>query len=413
MAYAAVITQRLKGPIIKDTNLKAEVVFKGINFPTSMAFLGPNDILVLEKNNGTVYRIVNGVMLKKPLLDVNVATNIERGMLGIAISPKHEKNKPTYVFLYYTESKTKDGEDAGIKKLEPLGNRLYRYDLVDNNTKLVNPKLLFTLPPTPGGFHNGGKIVIGPDNNVYLTTGDVPSHHTYALNYMNGTDPDGKSGILRFTQDGKPVKGILGNKFPLNLYYAYGFANSFGIDFDPLTGNLWDTENGPAYGDEINLVKPGFNSGWTQVAGIWESKKDGFGKIGNIRGKMIHQPDHIVDFGGNGKYSEPEFISNSTMCPSSMKFLNSDKLGEKYKNDVFVGIIKPTYILHFKLNQSRTGLILNGPLSDKIANTPQQLEVAQFGKGFGVITDIQVGPDGYLYVVSINRGTIYRIIPNR
>jgi aldose sugar dehydrogenase len=74
------------GPIIKDPNLKAEVVFRGLAYPTKMAFLGPNDILVLEKEKGTVQRIVNGEMLPEPLLDVNVATYGHRGMLGIAIS---------------------------------------------------------------------------------------------------------------------------------------------------------------------------------------------------------------------------------------------------------------------------------------------------------------------------------------
>ena len=68
---------------------------------------------------------------------------------------------------------------------------------------------------------------------------------------------DGRAGILRITQDGKPVlsgnaEGILGNEYPLNLYYAYGVKNSFGIDFDPVTDKLWLTENGPKYGDEIN-----------------------------------------------------------------------------------------------------------------------------------------------------------------
>ena len=77
------------------------------------------------------------------------------------------------------------------------------------------------------------------------------------------------------TQDGEPVvdstigEYILDNSYPLNLYYAYGIRNSFGIDFDPVTSYLWDTENGPGYGDEINLVEPGFNSGWDQVMGVW------------------------------------------------------------------------------------------------------------------------------------------------
>src|SRR4030095_13413337 len=78
----------LEEPTITDPNLKVEKVSDGISFPTNMAFLGSDDILVLEKNNGTVQRIVNGVMLREPLLDVNVANQVERGLLGVAI----EKN---------------------------------------------------------------------------------------------------------------------------------------------------------------------------------------------------------------------------------------------------------------------------------------------------------------------------------
>ncbi len=87
-------------PKILDSHLKVEQVAGGLDTPTTMAFLGPNDILVLEKDKGTVQRIVNGKMLGQPLLDVNVASSVERGMCGIAIS-KHDSK--TYVFLYYTE----------------------------------------------------------------------------------------------------------------------------------------------------------------------------------------------------------------------------------------------------------------------------------------------------------------------
>ena len=82
---------------------------------------------------------------------------------------------------------------------------------------------------------------------------------------------------LRSTQDDQPVGGsrsILGNTYPLNLYYAYGIRNSFGFDFDPVTGNIWDTENGPGEGDEINLVEPGFNSGWHEVHGMASNTDD-------------------------------------------------------------------------------------------------------------------------------------------
>ncbi|HKG90043.1 MAG TPA: PQQ-dependent sugar dehydrogenase, partial [Nitrososphaeraceae archaeon] len=149
-------------PSIKDPNLEVQLVSSdgGLELPTSMAFLGDNDILVLEKDKGTVQRIVNGKILPEPLLDVNVATQSERGMLGIAVAAANKSpNALTYVFLYYTEAQSKDGEDLSEKK-DPLGNRLYRYELV--NDKLINPKLLLDLPATPGPSHNGGVVTIGP-----------------------------------------------------------------------------------------------------------------------------------------------------------------------------------------------------------------------------------------------------------
>ncbi|MDQ3869122.1 MAG: PQQ-dependent sugar dehydrogenase [Thermoproteota archaeon] len=398
-------------PIVNDPNLKAEIVFKGIEFPTNMDFLDSDDILVLEKNNGVVRRIVNGMSLSEPLLDVNVANANERGLLGVAVV-KNDENTSN-VFLYYTESKERDGkyDDCNTptncnKGNDPLGNRLYRYELIHD--KLMNPKLLLDLPATPGPAHDGGVITLGPDKNVYLVIGELTLMGTQASNVQKGLAPDGRGGILRVTQDGKVVEGVLGDTNPLNLYYAYGIRNSFGIDFDPLTGNLWDTENGPGNGDEINLVEPGFNSGWSKVQGIWEVKKD---SIGNI----VLAPDNLVDFDGKGKYSIPKFVWNSTVAPTAAKFLSSDKLGTQYENDLFIGDGNNGNIYHFDLNNDRTELALQGPLVDKVANTISETQDIIWGKGFGIITDIQVGPDGYLYILSINlpqeRGTIFRIVP--
>ena len=211
-------------PQLADPHLKVEEVAAGLNTPTTMAFLGPNDFLVLEKDKGTIQRIVGGKILDQPLLDVNVANSVERCMCGIAIA-KHDSK--TYVFLYYTEINGKDGDDRQGK--EPIANRLYRYELMDN--KLVNPLLLLDLPANPGPRHNGGAIIIGPDNNLYVPIGDVDGSfkevdtETQTQNYNNGAEPDGRSGILRITQEGQPVgEGILGDSIPLNLYYAYGTA---------------------------------------------------------------------------------------------------------------------------------------------------------------------------------------------
>jgi glucose/arabinose dehydrogenase len=406
-----VIRPQAEPSITKDTSLAVETVITGLDRPTNMAFLGPNDILVLEKNKGTVQRIINGTMLREPLLDVDVVGN--DGLMGIAVS-KSESGS-FYVFLYFTESSTNDDQtstefvEEGIK-IDPVGNRLYRYEL--RNNELVNPKLILDLPAIPGPIHHGGELVIGPDNLLYVVLGDIEGSSenyssTKAQNYRDGPDPDGRSGILRVgvTQDGQPVNGtgILGDEHPLDKYYAYGIRNSFGFDFDPITGKLWDTENGPDYGDEINLVEPGFNSGWQVVQGL--SKPEG-----GLAGDIALDPGELVDFNGKGKYSAPEFIWHYVVSPTALKFLNSDKLGKQYENDIFVGDVNNGRIYHFELDADRTELALNGPLADKIANSTDELQDIIFGQGFGEITDIEVGPDGYLYVVS-HEGVIHRIVP--
>jgi len=385
-------------PIMNDTNLKADVVVSGLDLPTSMAFLDPDDILVTEKEKGTVQRIIDGKMLAEPLLDVNVANISERGLLGIAVSKNVTKSTDphTYVFMFYSETLAKDGGD-------PVGNRLYRYELVNN--KLVNPVLLLDLPVRPGPSHNGGVVTIGPDNNVYVVIGDVnrineSSANTLAQN-VDGPMPDGRGGILRVTQNGEVVGGvgILGNEDPLNKYYAYGIRNSFGIAFDPVTGNLWETENGPNKGDEINLVEPGFNSGYRKIIGT-SSLKKGF------------DPDNdLVNFGGKGKYSDPEFSWRQSVAPTAIAFLNSDKLGKQYENDIFVGTVNGGNIFKFDLNNNRTELVLGNLLDDKVADTADELEDVTFADGLGLVTDIEVGPDGYLYVVSLGHEAIYRIVP--
>jgi glucose/arabinose dehydrogenase len=390
----------VSNPEVFDSHLKVEQVSKGLELPTTMAFLGPDDFLVLEKDKGTVVRVNNGITSGAPLLDVNVANSVERGMCGIAVS---KNGSTTYVFLYFTEIDGSDGEDR--KGKPPDGNRLYRYELVNN--KLVNPKLLLDLPAIPGPRHNGGAIEIGPDQNIYVPVGDIDGSFkagftaTKTINFDDGVTADGRSGILRITQDGKAVgEGILGHSMPLRMYYAYGIRNSFGLDFDPITGFLWDTENGPQFGDEINLVHPGFNSGWQQVYGFSSSLKK-------------FDTNELVTFGGRGKYEEPKVVWAKSTGLTSIIFLDSDKLGAQYKDDIFVGDVHNGRIYHFKLNNERNDLLLPESLAGKFIQNPVNpgAEDIVFGDGFSGVTDLTVGPDGYLYVVSIGQGKVYRILP--
>src|SRR6476619_295823 len=399
-------------PKILDSSLKVELVYTGPGFPTNMAFIGPDDILLLSKNDGKVLRIKDGKNLGT-VLEVNVSKKDERGLLGIATEPYKNQKHPTKVFLYYSLCSS---------KIE-CNNFVYKYDWAPKQDKLKNPRLLLKLPGLPSSSHVGGDIAVGPDGYLYLTIGDListelfnknPKYNTKAQNYLEGEEPDGRGGILRVTQEGKPVgNGTIGSAYPLNLYYAYGIKNSFGIGFDPITGNLWDTENGPSFGDEINLVEPGFNSGWSKIQGFWTVSETGE-KMKMVMG--MSEPSGLVDFGGKGKYHEPKFVWDRTVATTALTFLNSSKLGSQYLNDMFVGSVEDGRIFHFKLNDNRTDLALPNSLKSKIVSEKGEEGQIMFGEDFGIVTDMQVGPhDGYLYVVSGDRtnrlGTVYKIIP--
>ena len=379
------------GPWVKDPSIVVDQVVEGLTAPTTMAFLDEERILVLEKNNGTVRLIENGELQPEPLLDVAVANENERGMLGIAVS---NINGTTYVFLYFTESGGgEDGDD--LEGVEPAGNRLYRYEL--QGDRLVDPQLLLDLPALPGPRYNGGPIAIGPDGNIYVIIGDVEGHTTQVQNFENGGAADGTSGVLRIGPNGETPEPVIGTGVFGKYYFAYGIRNSFGLAFDPETGKLWDTENGPAFGDEINLVEPGFNSGWRDVQGRANAS----------------DLDGLVLFNARSHYSDPEFTWTEPVGPTALAFLNSSMLGEEYEGDMFVGDINNGAIYRFELNENRTALVLEGALADTVADTPEESQEAVFGTGFKGITDIKVGPDGNLYVLSFKEGAIYKLSSSR
>jgi glucose/arabinose dehydrogenase len=358
---------------------------------SGLAFLGPNDLLVTEKNTGKVNRIQNGTVSN--MLDLNVANDGERGLLGIAVGSR--TNNHTYVFLYLTETEDIDtnGTDTTI-----LGNRLYRYELNENKSNLIHPKLLLNLSADPGPYHNGGTITIGPDNYIYLAVGDIFLNNSQAANTAEGDPPDGRAGILRLDFDGNPVGDILGETFPLNLYYAYGIRNSFGLDFDPFSGKLWNSENGPYYGDEINLVEPGFNSGWRKVHGIWKVDNLSRAEIEGA-GSVDHDPTNLVTFDGSGTYRSPALTWHVTTGPTAVKFINSTIFGNRYEGDLLVSDVNGRIYL-FTLGSNRTELLLEGDLSDKVVDRNEEIHSKIWAQDMGIITDMDFGPDGYLYVLS-------------
>src|ERR1041384_7920314 len=149
---------------LHDPNLRITELVGGLSQPTSMAFIAASDLLVLQKADGRVRRVTNGVLQASSVLDVNVDNVSERGLLGIALHPDFPATP--FIYIDYTESSA--GSDTSGS---PLANRVYRYTW--NGTALVNPELILDLPATPGPNHDGGAMSFGPDGKLYVVIGDL------------------------------------------------------------------------------------------------------------------------------------------------------------------------------------------------------------------------------------------------
>jgi aldose sugar dehydrogenase len=413
-----------------------EIVADNLSVPTGFAFLDDNNMLVLKRYTTTYYYplgglttvnlISNGTVRKDPVLTVlsglcdihnplpgcNVFN--ERGLLGIALRKINNTDTRLagnlQVYLYYTEI-TLTGE--------PLGNRVYKY--LWDGRHLINPSLILDLPATPGPNHNAGKLLIGPDGYLYTVIGDQGRHRGQLQN-INGPPPDNTSAIFRVNPEtGAPAYGnpfitssrdditnLSKSANPLSRYFAYGIRNSFGLAFDPVSGNLWDTENGVNQYDEINLVKPGFNSGWKPIVGPIE-------RTNRTEAELVLFPKSY--------YSDPKFSWKYTVGVTALGFLSSSKLGETYTNNLFVGDYNTGSLYFFKINKARDAIEFGSnqkELADQVADSPKESSKTVLGTGFDIITDIKTGPDGYLYIASYteyskqhpdNVSRIYRIVP--
>jgi glucose/arabinose dehydrogenase len=221
-------------------------------------------------------------------------------------------------------------------------------------------------------------MVTGLDGTVYAVIGD---QGTYGVLQNHGIG-------------GKNDTSVIMRVVPAGPYYAMGVRNSFGLAIDPVTGNLWDTENGDDDFDEINFVPINFNSGWDVI----------MGPATEAELSRLPRYDGYV-------YSDPEFSWQKVVVPTAISFVDSKPL-EKYNNSVFVGDCTNGNLYKFELNQDRTGFVFNDPtLKDNVVNTGESLEEITFGTGFDCITDIEIGPDGFMYIVSRSHDSIYRIIP--
>ncbi|MSS86498.1 MAG: hypothetical protein EXS77_05040, partial [Nitrosopumilus sp.] len=352
-------------PVLYDDNLIIEVYAGEIGWGyTTMTFVG-EDILLVEKL-GNVKLIRDGVIQRDPVLQIDVNPVRESGLLGIT-------SVGSTVYLYFTEINSEN---------EQLGNRIYKYDW--NGEKLVNPVLLKELPSNE--YHNSGAMVTGLDGQVYAVVGDTGKYGPLQNQPLENLYPPGikdymdTSVILRVDPDGP--------------YHAMGIRNSFGLAIDPVNGNLWDTENGDDDFDEINLIQDKFNSGWETIMGPATQSE--------IASLPVYE-----DY----QYADPKFSWQKVVAPAAISFGNFKETRD-YDNSIFVGDCNNGHLYKFQLNQSRDGFVFSNPdLQDNLVNENDSTDEIMLGTGFRCITDIERGPDGFLYLVSHGESVIYRILP--
>ena len=485
------------GPVMTDNNLGVRPHISGLITPIAMAFIGTNDILLLEKNTGRVLRVVNGAV-QSTVLDLAVNAFSERGLLGIALHPDFPGNPGVYLFwtcqgpvntsdpFFPVERECPDAPQTGADTEVPLAvpllaNRVDRF--IWTGSSLVFEKNLIKLlafqndgapiPPgqgdeeqPPRGNHNGGVLAFGRDKKLYIMFGDsgrrgqlqnLPSGPTETGrgpvvpdDQFGGPQPDDAhfSGvILRLNDEGTTPRdnpffltgALIGGEPGNNIQkiFAYGVRNSFGMAFDPFSGNLWDQENGEDAYDELNLVDRGMNSGWIQVIGplrrIEEYKQIETTALHHEDFPNLQQfrwpPENIADnefqaflrlfFLPFSHYSDPEFSWKHVLAPAAIGFLNSRALGPQYNGDMFVGFSVPEPLggplFKFNLTGNRRKIGVDDPrLEDRVADNltfhdMTESESLLIGRNFGVITDIKTGPNGNLFLISLDQGTIYEI----
>ncbi len=446
-------------PVMLDSSLAVRTIVMGLNFPTSMAFLGPNDFLVLEKDTGKVQRVVNG-SIQSTVLDLAVNSASERGLLGIALHPQFASNG--FVYLFWSESNT--GVDTNnVDAIAVLGQRVDRYKWNGSNLAFdLNLIRLRALQQDAGqpsrGNHNGGVLRFGPDGKLYILFGDngrrgllqnITSGGPVPDDQFGGPEPDDNhltGVVLRLNDDGTTptdnpffnVNSGLAGTAAANIkkVFAYGVRNGFGMAFDHLSGNLWTQENGDDAFDEINKVKAGFNGGWIQLMGpaarVAEYKSiETTYAAGNLQ-QLRWAPSNIADTPQTAlsrlyllpgaQYTEPEFSWKYAVAPSPIGFVRGGALGEQFDGNMFVGASRTTllngFLFRFRMTSDREHFSLtDSRIADLVADNTDKFDLTEsetllVGRDFGITTDIQTGPDGNVYVVSLLNGSVYQIFAN-
>ncbi|HWP31175.1 MAG TPA: PQQ-dependent sugar dehydrogenase, partial [Fimbriimonadales bacterium] len=396
------ITLFLNAQTLTLTSYFFEPHITGLSLPTCITTLSENEMFVCEKETGKVKYFKDGIFVNV-VLDLPVENDGESGLLGIELDPNFTTNGRVYV--YYSHAP----QDGG-----PFdGNRLEKF--IWNGTTLVFEKLLWEVPfdntQNNGPGHQGGEVHIGPDEKLYLSIGDMTrgglSNGRIEQN-TSTTAVAGAGAIYRLNLDGTiPSDNPFINESDdrLKAIFAYGVRNCFGFTFDSLTGKLWMTDNGPEVYDEVNWFSPGANGGWLKIMGP-DARNATYGS----NNYTSYDADDLVYLTGS-HYQDPVFSWLESLGITGIVFLDSYKFQPAEKNNVLISDFNLAQLYYFKMNDARDGFVLTGGAADGVADSPSERDINRVGTGWGHVSDLHIGKDGYLYVTGILTGTVYRIRP--
>jgi aldose sugar dehydrogenase len=353
-------------PVVYHTaegqDIRVVVVAKGLSHPWSLAFLPDGGLLVTERG-GKLRVIRNGVLDPTPVSGVpTVRSGGLNGLMDVVLHPRFADNK--FVYLSYTKPVTDTTSTLALARARWNGSAL---------TELAD---VFVAGPGTGG---ASRIAFGLDGSLYMTTGGGGAN--------GAQNPDSHAGkVLRLRDDGgvpgdNPFVGRAGYKPEV---YTLGHRNSIGLAVHPATGAVWQNENGPNGGDEINVLRPGANYGWPIVS----------------YGRTYPGPRQSEQPWKDG-FEQPVVFWVPSIAISGMAFYTGNRL-PKWKGDVFVGGMRTGEI-------PGTGHLERILFNEKMEELRRESLLTDLRQR---IRDVRQGPDELLYLLTdADDGAVLRIEP--
>ena len=358
------------GPFLFDSyeqrGLRAVVVTKGLVHPWSIAFL-PDNVMLITERQGRLRVVRNGRLEAEPVAGIPAVTSIATmaGLMDIALHPNFAQNHWVYI-AYHKPMGTAKTTDGSNRDYPIASNSILRGTW--DGKGLTDIKDVFVADDVD---MEASRITFGPDGKLYMSIGGPGTGPRVSVDRAQHTN-DYAGKILRMNDDGSvpqdnPFVGKTGYK---PLIYSLGHRVEEGLAFNPWTNDLWETENGPNGGDEMNIIHPGHNYGWPIVS----------------YGRDYNGPRFSPSLPG---FDDPVVFWVPSIAPSGLAFYSGDRF-PGWKRNVFVGGMREGEI-------ARSGQLQRIVFNDKweeLRREPLLRELHQR------IRDVRQGPDGLLYVIT-------------